>query len=118
MLQGISDDMEKTIFVEKELNQWYLNKGALDTVVQNNTIRKDIMLDYATSLEDEISSSGEKLWWLKIEQSQLLGRAVYLRSQEADFAEKAQNNRDKLEILEASRLILLRNIQHLRLCQN
>ena len=118
VLQGISDDMEKTIFVEKELNQWYLNKGALDTVVQNNTIRKDIMLDYATSLEDEISSSGEKLWWLKIEQSQLLGRAVYLRSQEADFAEKAQNNRDKLEILEASRLILLRNIQHLRLCQN
>ena len=118
VLQGISDDMEKTIFVEKELNQWYLNKGALDTVVQNNTIRKDIMLDYATSLEDEISSSGEKLWWLKIEQSQLLGRAVYLRSQEADFAEKAQNNRDNLEILEASRLILLRNIQHLRLCQN
>ena len=118
VLQGISDDMEKTIFIEKELNQWYLNKGALDTVVQNNTIRKDIMLDYATSLEDEISSSGEKLWWLKIEQSQLLGRAVYLRSQEADFAEKAQNNRDKLEILEASRLILLRNIQHLRLCQN
>ena len=118
VLQGISDDMEKTIFVEKELNQWHLNKSALDTVVQNNTIRKDIMLDYATSLEDEISSSGEKLWWLKIEQSQLLGRAVYLRSQEADFAEKAQNNRDNLEILETSRLILLRNIQHLRLCQN
>ena len=118
VLQGISDNMEKTISVKKELNQWHLNKSALDTVVQNDTIKRDIMLDYATSLEDEISSSGEKLWWLKIEQSQLLGRAVYLRSQEADFAEKAQNNRDKLEILEASRLTMLRNIQHLRLCKN
>ena len=114
VLQGISDNMEKTSLVKKELDQWHLDKSALDTVAQNDTIKKDIMSDYATSLEDEISSSGEKLWWLKIEQSQLLGRAVYLRSQEADFAEKAQNNRDRLAILEASRLTMLRNIQHLQ----
>ena len=114
VLQGISDDMEKTSLVEKELVQWHRDKNALDTVAQNDTIKKDIMSDYATSLEDEISSSGEKLWWLKIEQSQLLGRAVYLRSQEADFAEKAQNNRDRLAILKASRLTMLRNIQHLQ----
>ena len=114
MLQGISDDIEKTSSVEKELVQWHLDKNALDTVAQNDTIQKDIMSEYVTSLEDEISSSGEKLWWLKIEQSQLLGRAVHLRSQEAEFAEQAQSNRDRIAILESSRLTMLKNIRHLQ----
>ena len=113
-LQNISDRFEKTNSLQQELDQWPQAKSALDTVVTNDVIKRDLMVEYVASLEGEISKSGEKLMWLKIEQSQLLGRAVRLRSKEAGFAELAQGNRDQIAIFESSRMILLNNIWHLQ----
>ena len=113
-LQSISDKFEKVNSLHQELGQLSKAKTALDTVVTNDIIKKDLAVEYVASLEGEISKLGEQIMWLKIEQSQLLGRAVHLRSKEADFAALAQNNRDKIAIFESSRIILLNNIWHLQ----
>ena len=113
-LQDISDNFEKTNSLQQELDQWPQAKTALDTIVTNDVIKRDLMIEYVASLEGEISKSGEQLMWLKIEQSQLLGRAVRLRSKEAGFAALAQGNRDQIAILESSRMKLLNNIWHLQ----